>query len=116
MRALFRGKCRYLCGHPGFRRAPASRVFHLTSWRLHCTLRGAAQIIAHPCPTILFEANAAAAMQFGLEQHGAWELLKSWGYRFFSVDGYSDLCELDKPPTVDTIDNVIAVHDKRCKE
>ncbi|MGB7844226.1 MAG: FkbM family methyltransferase [Candidatus Acidiferrum sp.] len=77
-------------------------------------LRGAGQIIAHSFPTILFEANAAASMQLGLQPHGAWELLMNRGYRFFSLAGCGDLCELDKPPRVDTIDNIIAVHGKRC--
>jgi FkbM family methyltransferase len=78
-------------------------------------LRGSAQTIAHSCPTILFEVNAAAAMQLGLPPYGAWELLRNWGYRFFSLAGCGDLRELDKPLPVDTIDNVIAVHGKRCK-
>ncbi len=77
-------------------------------------LRGAFQIIAHSCPTILFEVNPAASMQLGLQPHGAWELLRNWGYRFFSFAGYGNLCELDEPPRVDTIDNVIAVHGRRC--
>jgi FkbM family methyltransferase len=78
-------------------------------------LRGARKIIAHSCPTILFEANATAAMRLGLQAHGAQELLRNWGYRFFSLNGCSDLRELDKPPSVDIIDNVIAVHGTRCK-
>jgi FkbM family methyltransferase len=78
-------------------------------------LRGSRQTIALSCPTILFEVNAAAAMQLGLQPYGAWELLRNWGYRFFSLAACGALRELDKPPTVDTIDNVIAVHGKRCK-
>jgi FkbM family methyltransferase len=77
-------------------------------------LRGSERSIAHSFPTILFEANAAAAMKLGLEPYGTWELLRNWGYRFFSLAGCGDLRELDRPPTVDTIDNVIAVHGKRC--
>jgi FkbM family methyltransferase len=76
-------------------------------------LRGSGRTIAHSFPTILFEVNAAAAMQLGLQPHGAWELLRNWGYRFFSLAGCGDLRELDKPPAGDTIANVIAVHGKR---
>jgi FkbM family methyltransferase len=76
-------------------------------------LRGAGQNIARSRPTIIFEVNAGAARQLGLHPYGAWELLRSWGYRFFSLTGCADLRELEKPPTADAIENVIAVHDRR---
>jgi FkbM family methyltransferase len=78
-------------------------------------LRGARKIIARSCPTIQFEVNATGAKQLGLHPYGAWELLKTWGYRFFFLNRSSDLCESVKPPTVDTIENVIAVHRRQWK-
>jgi FkbM family methyltransferase len=76
-------------------------------------LRGAKQVIAASCPTILFEINVAAAKQLGLHPSGAWDLLRNWGYRFFSFNGCPDLCELNQPLASVAIQNVIAVHGKR---
>jgi len=78
-------------------------------------LRGAGQVIADSCPTILFEINVPAAKQLGLHPYGAWELLRNWGYRFFSLTGCEDLRELDQPLRSVAIQNVIAVHGKRWK-
>jgi FkbM family methyltransferase len=76
-------------------------------------LRGAERIIAQSNPTILFEMNAPATKKLGLEPHGAWELLKAWGYRFFSFAECGDLRELDRAPASFPIQNVIAVHGRR---
>jgi FkbM family methyltransferase len=78
-------------------------------------LRGAGQVITDSSPTILFEINVAAAKQLGLQPYGAWELLRNWGYRFFSLTGCEDLRELDQPLRSVAIQNVIAVHGKRWK-
>jgi FkbM family methyltransferase len=76
-------------------------------------LRGAQQIIAQSSPTILFEVNAAATKQLGLQPLGARELLRTWGYRFFSFAGGPDLRELNEGLTPFPIQNVIAVHGRR---
>lgn len=76
-------------------------------------LRGAQLILTCSHPTIIFEANGAAAKRLGLSPTGSWDLLGSLGYRFFSLTELGDLCELDQPPAANDIDNVIAVHGKR---
>jgi FkbM family methyltransferase len=76
-------------------------------------LRGAKQTISKSSPTILFEVNASATKQLGLHPYGAWELLKAWGYRFFSFAGGADLSELDEGLKSSPIQNVIAVHGRR---
>ena len=78
-------------------------------------LRGAAQITAHSHPTIIFEVNAAAAKQLSLAPSGAWDLLRTWGYRFFFLTKSGDLAELDEPPAAHDITNVIAVHCRHWK-
>ena len=76
-------------------------------------LRGARRTITEWNPTILFEINVAATKQLGLEPHGAWELLRAWGYRFFSFAGCGDLRELKGRLISFPIQNVIAVHSRR---
>jgi FkbM family methyltransferase len=76
-------------------------------------LRGAQQIINQSSPTILFEMNAPASRQLGLQPTGAWELLRKWGYRFFSFAGGTELRELKEALTSVPIQNVIAVHGRR---
>ena len=78
-------------------------------------LRGAAQVTAHSHPTIIFEVNAAAAKQLSLAPSGAWDLLRTWGYRFFFLTKSGDLGALDEPPTTHDITNVIAVHRRHWK-
>lgn len=78
-------------------------------------LRGAAQVTARFRPTIIFEANPAAAEQLSLAPSGTWDLLRTWGYSFFFLTRSGDLGELDEPPAADDIINVIAVHRRRRK-
>ena len=76
-------------------------------------LRGAKKVIANSHPTIIFEVNAGAAKRLGLSASGAWELLRSWSYRFFFLTESGNLRELKQPPAADDILNVIAVHSRR---
>jgi len=99
-----------------FRKEDASRLGFIkldVEGAEELVLRGAEGIIAKSSPTILFEVNTAATKQLGLHPYGAWELLKIWGYRFFSFAGCEDLRELDERPSSFPIQNVIAVHGNR---
>jgi FkbM family methyltransferase len=78
-------------------------------------LRGAARIINHSRPKIIFESHAAAAKQLGLASAGPWDLLKTWGYRFFSLTESGDIRDLNTTPAGDEITNVIAIHDGQYK-
>jgi FkbM family methyltransferase len=78
-------------------------------------LRGAARIINHSRPVIVFEMHAAAAKQLGLASSGSWDLLKTWGYKFFFLTESADLRERYAAPAENEITNVIAIHAGRSK-
>lgn len=73
-------------------------------------LRGALPLLTASRPCIIFEVNPPAAKQLGLEPWGAWKLLNSLRYSFYSLAENGDLGKLDSPPLVG---NVVAVHSGR---
>ena len=73
-------------------------------------IRGAEAMIRRCHPTIILEANGAAAQRLGLSPAGAWQLLERWGYRFFSLRKQGDLAALDHPPAANHTVNVVAIH------
>jgi FkbM family methyltransferase len=76
-------------------------------------LRGVEKIIAHSHPAIILEMNAFATEGLNLPRTGSWDLLKSYGYDFFSLSDAGTLQKLDRPPGAHDITNVIATHGKR---
>jgi FkbM family methyltransferase len=76
-------------------------------------LRGASNIVTSAHPIVILEVWPEGAALLGLSPYGALELLKSWGYRFFSITGCEDLRELDQPVPSVAVQNVIAVHGRR---
>ena len=73
-------------------------------------LRGATQIISHSRPVIIFESHAAAAKRLCLASSGSWDLLKTWGYKFFFLTESGDLHERFTTPQDGEIINVVAMH------
>lgn len=73
-------------------------------------LRGALPLLTSSHPGIIFEINPPAAQQLGLEPLGAWQLLDSLRYRFYSLAEDGTLHKLESPPPVG---NVIAIHSGR---
>ena len=72
--------------------------------------RGALPLIASSRPCVIFEINPRASQGLGLRPFGAWELLETAGYRFFSLVERGDLRKLCAPPAGG---NVIAIHGGR---
>ncbi len=70
-------------------------------------LRGAKGVLAGSHPMVIFEVNPEAAAHLGLSAHGAWNLLRRRGYRFWCLDRFGYLRSLSAPPS---FGNVIAIH------
>jgi FkbM family methyltransferase len=58
-------------------------------------LSGSKSLITQMKPHIIFEVSEKGAERLGLAQDGAWNLLKKWGYEFFSVNKTGDLEPLE---------------------
>lgn len=61
-------------------------------------LRGAVRLLSKSRPVLLFEVNRSAAERLGASPEGAWELLTSFGYRFFQVQQDGQLAPTASPP------------------
>jgi FkbM family methyltransferase len=72
-------------------------------------LRGALPFLASSRPCVIFEVNSPAATQLRLEPFGAWKLLGSLGYSFYSFAENGNLGKLPDPPP---IGNVVAIHNR----
>jgi len=70
-------------------------------------LRGAEWIVGLCHPKILFEINPSAASALGLSADGAWRLLSSWGYTFYTPEA-ERMRRLTSPPP--GVSNVFAIH------
>jgi FkbM family methyltransferase len=73
-------------------------------------LRGALPLLTASRPSVIFEVNPQAAKQLSLDPWGAWRLLNSLRYSFYSFAENGDFRKLDSPPPVG---NVVAIHSGR---
>jgi hypothetical protein len=69
-------------------------------------VRGANEIIASHKPAIIFEVNQEASARLGLSPRGAWDQLKSLGYKFFSVQSNG----VHKANSRSLLGNIVAIY------
>jgi FkbM family methyltransferase len=69
-------------------------------------VRGANKIVASHKPAIIFEVNQEASARLGLSPRGAWDQLKSLGYKFFSVKSNG----VHKANSLPLLGNVVAIY------
>lgn len=79
-------------------------------------LRGVEKLMIHSRPTIIWEMNPLAAERLDLKHVGTWELLRGYGYDFFSLTDAGIPRKLASPPAAGDIVNVIAVHREQTNE
>jgi FkbM family methyltransferase len=70
-------------------------------------LRGACNTLSSAHPVVIFEVWPEGAALLGLSGNGAWELLESAGYEFFSAFPGGTLSPMKSPPAVG---NVVAIY------
>jgi FkbM family methyltransferase len=72
-------------------------------------LRGAVRTLTTARPVIIFEVTDWNAPRVGLAKKGAWDVLETLGYQFFTVTEQGDLHRVEWPPFDKPVGNVVAV-------
>jgi FkbM family methyltransferase len=62
-------------------------------------LRGAQKTIRRSHPAVIFEINRSASSALGLEESGAWSVLETLGYEFYSCNNRTgEMYRISEPP------------------
>ncbi|MEU6706678.1 FkbM family methyltransferase [Streptomyces wuyuanensis] len=74
-------------------------------------LEGSSAVLTRDRPVVVFEYAPSATIAAGLPAQGAWDLLKSHGYRMHRVTDRGDVLRVDDPATCcGTTSNIVAIH------
>ena len=63
-------------------------------------MQGAKKLFEKMHPVVIFEINKLATQRLHIDEYGAWDFLKEFGYQFFSVSRTGNLVKLDAPMKV----------------